>query len=333
VFVLLQDGSTVESGSGTVSAGGAFSLSTSEGRRVDGRIDQDTGRLTGSIVSGNSSTAFAGLDVLQPATRRLGNLSTRATVDAGENSLIAGFVLAGSTPRAVLVRGIGPGLQRFGVQGALARPRLRVYAGTTTLIDNEGWTTATNASAIAQATVAAGAFPLTADSVDSAALITLSPGSYTAVVNAAQGSGVALVEVYESGSNPTRLINVATRGFVGTGEGRLIVGVVVTGNVPKQLLVRAVGPSLANFGISGFLRDPELQVLSGAVVIAANDNWNNDTRVAEAAIRAGAFPLLLNNRDAAAIVTLNPGDYSLVVSGVGVTTGVALAEIYEIPDP
>ena len=146
------------------------------------------------------------------------------------------------------------------------------------------------------------------------------------------GTGVSLVEVYEvGGAGGSRLVNLATRGNTGAGANQLVAGLYVAGNAPKQLLIRGVGPGLAGFGVAGALANPQLQVMQGATAVAANDDWNNDAAVGAASTAVGAFALAPASRDAALLVTLNPGAYTVVVSGVGNTSGVALVEVYEVP--
>jgi hypothetical protein len=131
-----------------------------------------------------------------------------------------------------------------------------------------------------------------------------------------------------------RLANLSTRAQVGTGEAVLIPGFVLAGDAPRRVLVRAIGPGLAAFGVAGALADPTLEVLRGSQVVAANDNWQSQpagASAATAAVESGAFPLAAGSRDAALVVSLAPGAYTLRVAGVGGATGVALAEIYLLP--
>lgn len=131
-------------------------------------------------------------------TRRLANLSSRALVGEGDATLISGLTVAGTTPKPVLVRGIGPALTAFGVDGALARPRLAIYRGSEAVAVNAGWTASVNPLEIARAGALVGAFPLVTGSGDTAVLLELTPGNYTAQVSGLEGAGgVALLEVYE----------------------------------------------------------------------------------------------------------------------------------------
>ena len=179
-------------------------------------------------------------------------------------------------------------------------------------------------------------------------LTTLAPGLYTMRVADSGGQGVALAEVYDASDNPQseyqRLVDISTRGPVTAGEGALIGGFSVTGNSPKKVLVRGIGPGLTAYGVSGVLADPLLTVYTAAgVPVAQNDQWETSAPLTAAQSSAspadlsaafattGAFALAHGSKDAALIVVLAPGSYTAVVSGVGGQTGVALVEIYEIP--
>jgi|DEB19_MinimDraft_3_1074340.scaffolds.fasta_scaffold02699_2 hypothetical protein len=137
-----------------------------------------------------------------------------------------------------------------------------------------------------------------------------------------------------SGGAAGQLVNLATRAFVGAGDNVLIPGLVISGASPRRVLVRAVGPGLSAFGVTGVLADPVLSVFRGSNEIASNDNWqtqNNSQAVATAAVESGAFALAAGSRDSALVLTLEPGAYTCRVSGSGNTTGVALVEVYLLP--
>jgi arylsulfatase A-like enzyme len=264
-------------------------------------------------------------------TARLVNIATRVAVGGLAGTPIPGFVVAGIGEKAVVVRAVGPTLGGFGVAGVLADPRLSLVGGGATLFSSDNWIAA-DAAAMANA----GAFSLTGGSRDAAVVAALGPGSYTAPVTAADGgSGVALVEVYDrTPASGAAIVNASTRAYVGTGDQVLIPGFVVGGTGTVRLLIRAVGPTLGNFGVTGPLVDPTITLFRGAVALATNDNWSNAANAAElvATMAAvGAFALPSGSRDAALLVTLPAGSYSAVVSGVGETTGTALVEIYVAP--
>ena len=273
---------------------------------------------------------------LSPA--RLVNLSTRANAGAGDATLIPGFFIAGSAPKRVLVRGVGPGLAAFGVTDVLAQPELTVRrADGSIVVANRGWDSAgaSDPAAIARVGAAVGAFALTPGSRDCAVVVTLEPGSYTAPITASDGgSGVALVEVYEADpADVSRLKNLSTRARVAPGAGLVIPGLVLTGETARTLLVRAIGPGLAAFGVSGVLARPSLVVLSGSEPVAANSGWESSADPAAltaAANRVGAFPLQGGQADAALIATLPAGAWTIQVSGADGSAGVVLVEVYDL---
>jgi hypothetical protein len=266
---------------------------------------------------------------------RLINISTRAQVGTGGNILITGFVIGGTGSETLLIRGDGPALTAFSVTGVLAQPTLSVLdSNQNILATNTGW--GANAAQVTAAAAQSGAFPLTAGSADCALVITLPAGAYTAEVSGVGGTtGVALAEVYEVSSTGTRLINLSTRAQVGTGGNVLIPGFVISGNGQESLLLRGVGPALAQFGVGGVLAMPELLVFDNSQnTVAADTGWGtnvNAAAIAAAAIQVNAFALPMGSADSATLISLSPGAYTMEISGVGNTTGVALAEVYELP--
>ncbi|MBL9199954.1 MAG: hypothetical protein JNL39_05570, partial [Opitutaceae bacterium] len=254
--------------------------------------------------------------------------------------VIVGFVVAGSGEKPVLARAVGPGLAQFGVGDALPRPRLQVYrAGSETpFATNTGWTTAPNSAAIAAAATQAGLFALSPASADSALLATLARGGYTTVItDAGGGVGNGLVEIYDlaSADPALRLANLSSRALVGSGDATLIAGMTVTGGAPKPILVRAIGPTLSTFGVSGSLPRPRLTLFNGAgAAVAQNLNWTaaaNALEIARVSEQVGAFPLRTGSGDSALLLDLAPGNYTAQVTGEGGTLGIALIEVYELP--
>jgi hypothetical protein len=277
------------------------------------------------------------------APSRLLNLAARAQVGTGGDLLIPGFVIAGA-PRAVLVRAVGPTLTEFGVSGALGAPVLTLFdADSKPIATNTRWTTADNLEALRGATTRLGAFALPENSADSALFVTLNPGAYTAQTSGANNtSGVALVEIYEDGTGfrpgsippGGRLVNTAVRAQVGTGANVLIPGLVVSEGAPKTVLIRAVGPGLQQFGVSGVLAQPVVTLFAGSESFVSNSGWNSAANAADiraTATRVGAFALAEGSRDSAILVSLSPGPYTVQVSGANNTSGVALVEVYEVP--
>ncbi|HZZ17991.1 MAG TPA: protease pro-enzyme activation domain-containing protein [Opitutaceae bacterium] len=307
--------------------------------------DAGTYTLTISNSSGSATSTAATLvvnagTVMTPpppsTSGRLTNISTRAFVGTGGNILIPGFHIAGSGSETLLVRAVGPTLATFSVTGVLAQPVLTVLDGTGVVIaTNTGWGNSSDADALAS-TAQGVTFPLGQGAADSALLVTLQAGaSYTVQVSGLNAtSGVALAEIYEiSYSGSARLSNISTRAEVGTGGNILIPGFVISGSGTEKLLVRADGPVLSTFNVAGVLARPDLEVLSGSsTVVASNIGWSTASDAAQIAAAAVgvtfAFPA--GSADSAEIVSLAPGAYTVQVSGVNSTTGVALAEIYEI---
>ncbi len=282
-------------------------------------------------TEGTVTTAPAALTVA-PTVSRLTNVSVRSTAGTGANVLIVGFTLGGGG-KNVLLRAVGPTLGTFGVPGTLDDPRLALFsASSVQTAQNDDW--GGNAS-LTSAFDAVGAFRLPATSKDAVLLNTLAAGGYTAQVSGAAGtSGVVLLEAYDSdaGSPLARYTNLSARNQVGTGGNILIVGFNITGNGPKNLLIRAVGPSLAQFGVTGTLADPQLAIFnSGGTQTNQNDDWGSSAALTATFDSVGAFRLPAASKDAALSVTLQPGSYTAQVSGAANTTGVALAEIYELP--
>jgi hypothetical protein len=284
------------------------------------------------VTDGLNNTIRMGV----PSISRLANLSTRGLVRA-DGDLTVGFVVRGSASKPLLVRAVGPSLTGFGVSGALDDPKLDVVpAGASlALYSNDDWG---GGATLAGAFAGVGAFPLQPASKDAAVLAAVPVAGYTARItsSASGGSGIAIAEVYDRDASDAagRLVNVSTLGYVGTDAQALVPGFVVTGTAEKQLLIRAVGPGLAPFGVTGILADPQLAVipLGQTVTVASNDNWDGSAATTAAFAQAGAFVLTPGSRDAALVVRLPPGGYTVTVSGVGNTTGTALVEIYDL-DP
>lgn len=266
---------------------------------------------------------------------RLVNLSSRAIAGSGENALIAGVVVADTEAKRYLSRAIGPGLAAFGASGVVPDPQLSIFAaGGVELFRNNGWADGPDAQQLPSYARAVGAFPLGSGSRDSALANTLTANAYTVQVTAPSGqNGVALAELYELDANG-RTVNLSTRAYVRTDEGVLIGGFVVAGAAYKRMLIRAVGPTLGGFGVANALIDPVLTVFSGTKVVATNDRWEaaeNPAAVIAASKNAGAFALAAGSQDAAMLLTLPPGAYTLEVKGKAGAEGVALLEIYEVP--
>jgi hypothetical protein len=295
----------------------------------------DAGSYSVTITS-SAGTITSNAVTLTIPSARLANVSVRSGAGTGDQTLIVGLALGGTGSKQVLVRGIGPGLTQFGLPGALADPQLRLFnsAGVQTHV-NEDWG---GGATLSGAFSAVGAFSLPAASKDAALLVPLATGTYTAQVTATSGTGVALLEAYDADAAVTtaRFVNISARTQVGTGDNILVIGFVVTGTGPKTVLLRAVGPGLTPFGVGGVLADPQLRLFNAAgTATDTNDDWASSAALAAAHgaafTQTGAFGLPAASKDAALLVTLQPGAYTAQVSGVAGTTGVALVEVYEVP--
>ncbi len=265
-------------------------------------------------------------------TTRLTNLSVRTQAGLAEETLIVGFAVGGGGEQPVLLRGVGPTLGGFGVPGVMTDPLLTLHATSGPLATNDNWFSGSDPAGIAAAAVQVGAFPLPMDGRDAVLVNRLAAGGYTAHVTPATGAGgVALVEVYAlTTSGSVRLSNASARARAGTGADTLIAGFALTGSTPRRVLVRAVGPGLARFGVAGVLADPRLVLYQSETVVAQNEDASTDSGVGGEAYGAlGAFALEPATKDAALLLTLAPGTYTVHVTGTGGAGGVVLVEVYD----
>jgi hypothetical protein len=312
---------------------------------------QNGGNLLGNVQTNTNNSSGSGtnpLSFFQGVTATAVNISTRLAVGTIDNVLIGGFIVTGNAPKKVIARAIGPSLTAQHVPGALQDPTLELHDHTGALIaTNDDWhttqigglITADQSAAIQASTLAP------TDNRESAMIVTLAQnngdpasltGHYTAIIRGKNGTtGAALVEVYDLGtasldvSNNAQLANISTRGLVQTGDNVMIGGFIVRGDMPATVIVRAIGPSLAESGIINPLLDPTLELHDGTgAVIGGNDNWQDDPGAAQ--IQADNIAPS-DPRESATIVTLEPGNYTAIVRGVNDTTGVALVEAYVLP--
>lgn len=253
------------------------------------------------------------------------NVSTRVQVQSGDGVLVGGFIINGNKAKSLVLRAIGPSLAKVGIGGVLSDPELELYDSKGKLIDqNDNWTS------LPPKRVPKGFAP--ADGSESLISATLAPGSYTAVLRDTNNStGVGLFELYDLDPASSQLSNISTRGIVESGDAAaMIAGFIIGGGDPTKVLVRAIGPSLSEVGVAGALPDPVLELRdSNGSLIFSNDNWRSDQ---EQQIIASGMPPT-NNKEAAIVARLQPGDYTAIVRGVGDATGVALIEVYNLETP
>jgi hypothetical protein len=302
-----------------------------------------------------------------PLPQTLANISSRGGVLTGDNVMIGGFIVDGSIPKRVLVRSRGPSMvgAPFFVPGTLPNPQLQLFSGSTVIAQNDNWQDAPNCPGFicegATEILNTGLDPCTPNpgqssspancALEAAILITLPPGPYTAIVRGADGTtGIGLVEVFEAdASTVSELSNISTRGFVQSGDDVMIGGLIIEGSAPATVLIRARGPSMsgAPFFVPGTLANPFLQIFSGQDVIAQNDNWQDAPScngfgcgTAAQIAATGLDPCQPNpgqptsppscSLESAILITLPPGAYTAILSGVGGGTGVGLVEAFEM---
>lgn len=252
------------------------------------------------------------------------NIATRGRVESGDNAMIGGFIISGTSPKKVVVRAIGPSLQGM-LPGALTDPVLELRGADGALIQqNDNWRDDASQASILEANKFAPSHPL-----ESALVVTLPPGNYTAAVTGRNGSaGVGLVEVYDMNQAAnSKLANISTRGVVQSADNVLIGGFILGGNSgTTKVLVRAIGPSLANFGVPNALSDPTLELRDGnGTMLQSNDNWKDQQLANIEATHLAPTA----NAEAAIIADLSPGAYTAIVAGKG-PDGVALVEVYNL---
>ena len=272
---------------------------------------------------------------------QLGNVSTRAFVQTGDNVVIGGFIVQGGQTKRVIIRAIGPELTQYGVPNALADPTLELHDGAGVLIaSNNNWATTIIGGIITANQVrdiqASGYAP--GDRLESAIIADLAPGNYTAIVRGVNNmTGVGLVEVYDlSGDASSILGNISTRAFVQTGDDVMIGGFIVNGTQPKRVIIRAIGPELIQFLVPDVLANPTLELHdSNGALIASNDNWRQT--IIGGIITSDQVRDIRNSgyapgdgRESAIIADLPAGNYTAIVRGVNNTTGVALGEVYDL---
>ncbi len=359
VFAAQPVSQTIAAG-GTVvfsapASGGPFYLWQKNGVDLDGA-------RSSTLVIRNATAADAGAyrcraangggsEISEPATltvvnaspadtARLVNLAVRTNAGTGAETLIVGFALGGAGAagaKPLLVRGVGPSLTQFGLGGVLADPIANVFQGSATVASNDNWggdaTVAARAAQVGAFQLAGGA------SLDAALAFSPAPDSYTVQITGRNnGTGVALAEIYDAtvpaafAATTPRLTNVSARTRVGAGGDILIAGFVIGGATAKTVLIRAIGPALEGFGVSGVLADPRLQLFSGATLVRENNDWGGDAQLTAVGSAIGAFAVANGaSKDAMLLVTLPPGGYTAQVSGADGGTGVALVEVYEVP--
>lgn len=274
----------------------------------------------GPFVSSVAGLAFS------PGAGTLGNMSGRAAVGTGDNVSIVGFIIRGTPGKKVVTRGIGPSLP--GLSGLLADPVLELFnAQGVSIGRNDNF--ASNPDNEEQEIRALGLAPNNAN--ESALLRTLPEGNFTAILSGAGGTtGIGLVEIYDvDPGSGSRLANVSSRGLVQTGDAVLIGGLIVVGSAPQRVVARAIGPDLANRGVTNVLADPRIEIFdANGVSITTNDNFSAAGPDGPEITALGLAPN--HPLESATIMNMAPGNYTAVVRGAGNSSGVALVESFNV---
>jgi glucose/arabinose dehydrogenase len=258
------------------------------------------------------------------------NISVRGLVGTGNDVLFSGFINSGTAPKKVILRGMGPSLQQSGVTGTLADPFLELHGSDGSLItSNNNWK---ENSAQAQTDITNNQLAPPNDA-ESAIVSTLQPGNYTAILKGqGNGTGVGLVEVYDvDQASASRLANISGRATVLTGNNVLFAGFIVGNNIgAAKVVIRGLGPSLAQAGVTTPLLDPTLEVRdTNATLVMANDNWQENASQAAQVSASGLAPS--NPLESAVATSLLPGNYTAVVAGKNGGTGIGVVEVYNLP--
>jgi hypothetical protein len=288
------------------------------------------GALLGSVqLFGTNShgTSTFQLLFLAPPSGAV-NISTRATVGSGDNVLIGGFIVTGNAPKVVIIRALGPSTK---LAAALQDPTLELHDSLGHVVFNDDWRSSQE-QIIKDTTIPP------SDDRESAIVISLDPGPYTAIVAGKSGAtGIALVEVYDLGTasldsgSKAQLAQISTRGNVLTGDNVMIGGFIISG-VQTKVIARGIGPSLTAFGVANALQDPTLELHdSNGATLRSNDNWKirEDGTSQQAEVEATTVPPK-DDRESAIVQSLVPGAYTAILRGKANTTGVALVEIYAL---
>lgn len=334
---------TTPIGNGPTSSGSSIAGANGPVLTISNLSQADAGSYSVTVanIAGSTTSSAASLTVTAPPppppSSRIINLSILTGLAAGEYFTM-GYVVGGNDTtgaKPLVIRAAGPSLGALGVPGTLPDPKLELFAGTAKTDENDNWGGST---ALSEAMAAVGAFAYTGPtSLDAAAAVNITTRDNSVKVSSAtaSGAGAVIAEVYDATpeSNNTaatpRLINVSVLKSISEG---LTAGFVIRGSTTQRVLIRAIGPTLAGFGVGGTVSDPQLALFRGGsqTPIGSNNNWGGTAELTAAFAQVGAFQLPGDSLDAALLATLEPGDYTVQVSGVAGATGVALVEVYEV---
>lgn len=330
----------------------AMTLSTTSTSYVDTTVAAATTyfyRLSATNSSGasaaTSSVSVKTLSSNGSGTSTFANISTRAHCQAGSGVTIGGVVITGSANKRILVRAIGPTLTKYGMSAAevLSDPTLEVSSGGRIVATNDNLADNANAAEITTMSNTLHADTLLgSDTTSSALLLTLAPGAYSFLVKGKNDTaGTVLLEAYDTDTSQgtAKFVNISTRAFCTTGNGVTIGGFVISGSARKQVLVRAVGPTLTSYGLGAneVLADPVIELhdaVNNNALIATNDNVAenaNAAAIVTTSARIGASALALSDVSSSALLlTLPPGVYSFIAQGKSAApNGILIVEVYD----
>ena len=331
----------------------AISGATSSTLTLSGVASANAGNYSVKVSNSSGSILSTGFSLTVgavPNPGRLINLSVLTSLSGPGDNFTFGFTVGGagtSGNKPMLMRAGGPSLTQFNgysTANVLSDPVMVFYSGSTKVTQNIGW--GSGDQSILTAAAAVGAYPyLSTTSKDSAIYVSAVPVGGDSIIVSGNGAstGAVLAELYDStpsaqfNSTTPRLINVSVLKNVGP---VITVGFVVGGSTNMNVLVRASGPSIVQFGVGGTMADPKLTLFNSAqTAIASNDDWGTPvgtsaasaTQLSNAASAVGAFALGTGSKDAAILQSLAPGSYTVQVSASTGSTGLALLEVYEVP--
>jgi hypothetical protein len=315
----------VVGGNGAVTTSNFVAFSATGNCVIDG-VSQGTDGVINSIPGPHTLVIGGQTYATTPDKNVAVNISTRLKVGTGTSVLIGGFIIQGTTPKRIALRGIGPSLALAGVTGVLADPVIELHdQGGALIAQNDNWSSSAD---LRTDIVGVGLAP--ADPRESALIATLTPGQYTVVLKGAgDATGVGLIEIYDlDGSKASKLANISTRGQVAGGDQVMIGGFIVQGgNGPTNVVLRAIGPSLLGAGVAGALTDTLLEVYDGnGALISSNDDWRQGpdaTFISQNSLQPS------DDRESAVRLS-NPaeGNYTAIVKGKNGATGVCVVEAY-----
>jgi hypothetical protein len=293
------------------------------------RISSSRSGLVPGLFIACAALAIAVTDLKAQAPSEIVQLSTRMPVGVGDQVAIGGFIVTGTVPKQVIVRGIGPTLAQSGIGDALADPMLELHgpAGFAT-VTNDNWRDTQ------QTQIQAAGLPPTSN-LEPAIWATLPPGAYTAILRGKNNAtGTALVEVYDLTPTATsKLGNLSTRTFIGVDQNIAIAGLIVSsGPASDRIVVRGIGPSLTALGVSNALANPTLELRNnnGSLLVSNND-WQDNAIQAQQITAAGLAPT--NSLESAVLAILPPGRYTALLFGANNSTGNGLIEVYDLGAP